>query len=171
MEALEKVGRVSKAFGREGELIVNLYDIFPVDFDMEEPLFAKIDSLAVPLFLEEFEPRGRSGALVRFADFDTDARAAELIGCDLYLRTATDEEDDDEIYMEDLVGFAVTFVGRDLQGEITDYVDSELNPLFEVTVGDREVYVPAVEEMIVALDIERREVEFSLPEGLLELYL
>ena len=171
MEALEKVGRVAKPFGREGELILNLFDNFPEIFDMEEPLFAKIDSLAVPLFFDTFEPRGRSGALVRFADFDSEVRAAELVGCDLYIRTAAEVADDDEIYMEDLVGFAVSFEGSELTGEVTDYIDSELNPLFEVTVNGRQAYVPAVEEMIVALDIERREMEFSLPEGLLELYL
>ena len=171
METLEKVGRVAKPFGREGELILNLFDTFPEDFDMEEPLFAKIDSLAVPLFFDSFEPRGRSGALVRFADFDTDARAAELVGCDLYVRTGAEEETDDAVYMEDLVGFSVTFEGNDLSGTITDYVGSELNPLFEVTVDGKQAYVPAVEEMIVALDIERCEVEFALPEGLLELYL
>lgn len=171
METLEKVGRVAKPFGREGELILNLFDTFPEDFDMEEPLFAKIDSLAVPLFFDSFEPRGRSGALVRFADFDTDARAAELVGCDLYVRTGAEEETDDAVYMEDLVGFSVTFEGNDLSGTITDYVDSELNPLFEVTVAEKQAYVPAVEELIAALDIERREVEFALPDGLLELYL
>ena len=171
METLEKVGRVAKPFGREGELILNLFDTFPEDFDMEEPLFAKIDSLAVPLFFDSFEPRGRSGALVRFADFDTDARAAELVGCDLYVRTGAEEETDDAVYMEDLVGFSVTFEGNDLSGTITDYVGSELNPLFEVTVDGKQAYVPAVEELIAALDIERREVEFALPDGLLELYL
>ena len=171
METLGKGGRVAKPFGREGELILNLFDTFPEDFDMEEPLFAKIDSLAVPLFFDSFEPRGRSGALVRFADFDTDARAAELVGCDLYVRTGAEEETDDAVYMEDLVGFSVTFEGNDLSGTITDYVDSELNPLFEVTVAGKQAYVPAVEELIAALDIERREVEFALPDGLLELYL
>ena len=35
----------------------------------------------------------------------------------------------------------------------------------------KQAYVPAVEELIAALDIERREVEFALPDGLLELYL
>ena len=44
------VARVSKSFGSEGELLVSLFDTFPDDFDLREPLFVEIDRLAVPLF-------------------------------------------------------------------------------------------------------------------------
>lgn len=175
MNDLETVGRVSKPFGLQGELIINLYDCFPADFDMEEPLFAKIDSLTVPLFFDKFEPRGKSGALVKFADFDTDLRAAELISKELYMMADIVAErncdDDDQIYFEDLVGFAARFDDSLLQGTVSAYIDSEHNPLFEITVNGKEIYVPANEEMISALDIERKEIEFTLPVGLLELYL
>ena len=40
------------------------------------------------------------------ADFDTERRAQELLGLEFRIRY--DEEDDDEFYMEDLIGFAVT---------------------------------------------------------------
>lgn len=171
MSSFGKVGRVSKAFGRRGELIVNLYDTFPEDFDKEGPLFAYIDALAVPLYLERFERRGTGSALVTFADFDSDARASELIGRELYLRTEAEEENDGEIYMEDLVGFSASFDGDSRRGTITSFVDSDANPLFEVTVEGREILIPAAEEMIASLDIDRREIEFSLPEGLLDLYM
>lgn len=173
MDSLEKVGRVSKPFGLQGELIVNLYDTFPEGFNREEPLFAKIDSLTVPLFLEKFERRGQKGALVKFADFDTDARSQELIGLELFLAVAENEDDseDDEVYFEDLVGFSVLFEGHSLKGAISAYVDHEHNPLFEVTAEGKEIYVPATEEMISAIDFNKREIEFSLPDGLLDLYI
>lgn len=174
MNPLEKAARISKPFGLQGELIVNLYDCFPADFDTEEPLFAQIDSLTVPLFLEKFEPRGRSGALVKFADFDTDTRTAEFIGKELYITTGQAEEgnnDDGLIYFEELVGFVVKFDDSPLKGEVSSFIDSENNPLFEIIAEGKQIYVPANEEMIAALDIEKKEIEFTLPEGLLELYL
>ena len=64
-----------------------------------------------------------------------------------------------------------TFDGHPLRGEITDYIDSEQNPLFAITAEGREILVPAAEEMISALDIDAREITFVLPEGLLDLYL
>ena len=45
---LLSVARVSKLFGVEGGVLLNLYTTFPDDFSTEEPLFVKIDSLAEP---------------------------------------------------------------------------------------------------------------------------
>ena len=103
------VARVSKSFGSEGELLVSLFDTFPDDFDLREPLFVEIDRLAVPLFCDRFERRGRNGALVVFADFYSERRTAELIGRELFLcggRLADGEEPpgDGLVYLEDLVG-------------------------------------------------------------------
>lgn len=166
--------KVSKPFGLPGEVVISLYDTFPEHVDMDEPFFAEIDSLAVPLYLEKFERRGRSGALVRFADFDTPERVSELLGRELYiLSTQSDEEDNDEgvIYLEDFVGFAALFAGKDMQGRIESFIEHEHNPLFSVDIDGSEVLIPATDELIADFDAEARTVTFDLPEGLLELYL
>ena len=124
------VARVGKLFGQAdtGGVSVTLYTTFPTDFNPDEDaLFVEIDSLAVPLYCDKFERRGVAGANVEFADFDTPRRAEELIGKELYMELE-EERDEDEFYMEDLIGFKVT-AGK-LRGEIVDYYDSELNPLF-----------------------------------------
>lgn len=91
----------------------------------------RIDSLDVPLWCERFERRGAAGALAEFADWDTARRASELVGRELFVE-ADEERSDDEFYMEDLIGFAADVDGR--QGEVTDYYDSEANPLLGVTI-------------------------------------
>ena len=53
-------------------------------------------------------------------------------------------------------------------GEVTDYIDSDINPLFELTIAGREVLVPAVDEMIGGIDFEREQIKFILPEGLID---
>ena len=57
------VGKITKLYGTEGEVVANLYDRFPADYDSEEPLFVSIDSLTVPLFISSFTRRGR-GAII-----------------------------------------------------------------------------------------------------------
>jgi len=161
------VARISKRFGSEGEVLVNLYPDFPDDFDpAADPLFTLVDRLTVPLYCDRFERRGRSSALVRFADLDTERRVEEFLGCELCIEEA-DEEESDEFYMEDLIGFAVEANG--CRGEVTDYYDSEANPLFELELEGRRVLVPAVEEFFAHIDFEGRELKLVLPDGLLEL--
>lgn len=124
-ENAEAVARVSKTFGQNGELTLNLYDSFPQDFNPSEPLFVVIDKLAVPLFCDRFQRRGRSGAVVTFGDIDTERRAAELIGLELYLNgpAAPDEENDEDdglIYLEDLVGYTVRLTGENPDTTVSD---------------------------------------------------
>ena len=164
----QTVARVGKLFGEanKGGLSITLYNTFPEDFDFEtEPLMVEIDSLDVPLWCESFERRGVSGANVQFADFDTTRRAEELIGKELFIDI--EEEESDEFYMEDLIGFKVR-AGK-LKGEIVDYYDSEHNPLFGVDFGQGERLIPAAEEFIAGIDFEGQTIKMILPEGLLEL--
>ena len=130
------VGRIGRLFGTDGGVMVTLYTAFPDDFSNEEPLFVVIDELAVPLFCASFERRGQAGAVIHFDDIDTERRAEEfLIGREIFIEEV-EEERDDEFYMEDLIGFKVS-VGK-LRGELTDYYDSEANPLFEVVIDGKE---------------------------------
>ncbi len=173
------VAKVGKSFGTHGELTINLYDTFPSDFTIEEPLFVYIDNLAVPLFFDHFERRGKSGGVVVFADFDTTHRAAELIGKELFmgleeelLGLEVEEEEfdeDDELYLEDFVGFTATFEGSDASGEITDFEDSDWNPLFIIEIEGKEIMVPAVDDFIVEYSPTNKTIHFDLPDGLLDL--
>lgn len=153
-------------FGTDGGVMITLYTTFPDDFQMKEPLFVRVDELAVPIFCSSFERRGQAGAVVHFDDIDTERRAEEfLVGREIFI--VEEDEDDDEFYMEDLIGFTA-IVGK-RRGEVTDYYDSEANPLFEIKIGDKEHLIPAQEEFIAHIDFDKRAIKFILPEGLLEL--
>ncbi|MFI3293042.1 MAG: ribosome maturation factor RimM [Rikenellaceae bacterium] len=164
------VARINRLFGVDGEVIINLYDTFPDSFSLDTPLFAKVDSLNVPLYCEKFERRGRANAQVAFADIDTERRIGEFMGMELFCTESEEESeyaDSDEFFMEDLIGFKVTADG--IEGELIDFYDNKNNPLFAMKLGDREILVPAAEEFIMAINFEGRHITFSLPEGLLDL--
>lgn len=161
------VGRIGRIFGNNGGVMVTLYANFPDDFSTQEPLFVVIDKLAVPIFCSSFERRGQSGAIISFDDIDSVRRAEEfLVGREIFIADE-DSVDDDEFYMEDLIGFDVLVDGR--KGTLTDYYDSEANPLFEISLDGKEHLIPAAEEFIAHIDFDKRSIKFILPDGLLEL--
>jgi 16S rRNA processing protein RimM len=186
MDGAVAAGKAGGLFGKDGGLTLVLYDTFPRDVDMEEPLLVEIDGHVVPLFLESFARRGVRGATVVFADIDTPRRAEELVGREFFLRGAGegrgrtgavgvaglrgddgDGSADDELYFEDLVGWRVETGGR--EGRVTAFFESELNPLLEIELdGEREL-IPAQPDFVTDLDEARRTITLALPEGLLGL--
>ncbi len=153
--------------------MLTLYPDFPEEFDAtQEALLIEIDGLKVPLYCTHFERRGRTGALVQFNDLDTERRIEELLGRELFLEEE-DQKDEDEFYLEDLIGFTVEVMEVSskvaLTGTLTDYYDSDANPLFELELEGRSILVPAAEEFISGIDFEGRNIKFLLPEGLLNL--
>ncbi|MBR5886478.1 MAG: 16S rRNA processing protein RimM [Alistipes sp.] len=158
------VGRITKLFGAEGEVNVNLYADFPDNFSEEQPLFTIVDSLVVPLFCESFSRRGKGSATVRFADIDTVKRAELIMGNEIFVE---EMESDDEFTFDDLIGFTVKISRR--KGTITDFYDNEINPLFEIELSGKQYLIPAVEEFIAAIDFDERIIKFVLPDGLLDL--
>ena len=161
------VGRIGRLFGTDGGVMITLYTNFPDNLQPTEPLFVIIDKLAVPIFCNSFERRGQAGAIILFDDIDSVRRAEEfLVGREIFIEEEA-EENDDEFYMEDLIGFSVMVDGR--KGTLTDYYDSEANPLFEITLDEKEHLIPAAEEFIAHIDFEKRTIKFVLPDGLLEL--
>ena len=172
---MNPAGRINKLFGTDGGVMLSLYAAFPDDFDPASmPLLVTIDGLDVPLWCDRFERRGQTGAVAAFADLDTDRRASELRGLEFRVGTV-DEADDEEFYMEDLIGFAVEAAESGAEeraphrGTLTDYYDSDANPLFELEIEGRSILVPAVEEVIAHIDFEGRRIRFVVPAGLLTL--
>ncbi len=178
---MESVARINRLFGTDGEVMITIYPTLPDDFESTgEPLFAKIDGLNVPLYLEKFERRGRAGAVVSFSDIDTDRRVTELLNTELYLPDTEDDMSelsaDDEFTLEDLVGFTVEATtaaaegdeSEIYEGEITSFYDGK-NPLFGVTFGESEVLIPAAEEFIGGINFDEGHIVFILPEGLIDL--
>ena len=160
------VGRITKLFGAKGEVVINLYDTLPDNFNWEEqPFFTKVEELVVPLYCDSFARRGQRSAVVAFADIDTEKRAEMLLDHELML-DVEQQSDDDEFYFDDLIGFTVR-VGR-AKGEIVDFYDSEFNPLFEIELKGKRHLIPAVEEFIAAIDFDARTIKFVLPDGLIE---
>lgn len=167
------VGRVARLFGQNGELEVTLFDTFPEDFNInEEAVFVRMDEIPTPLFFCKFARRGTKKANVAFDDFDTDYRANMLIGKTLFMyigEEVSSDKDDDELFMEDVVGFELRSVDSDHRGVITDFMDDEFNPLFSVMIDGKECMIPANDDLIEEISVGGRFVLMNVPEGLFDL--
>lgn len=164
-EEVYKIGRLGKSHGIKGEISFQFDDdVFDrVDADY---LVLEIDGILVPFFMEEYRFRSNSLALVKFCDIDTQERASELTGCDVYFPRDLADEDDTPT-LASLVGFDLIEASNNKKvGTIASIDDSTANILFELEDGR---LIPATDDLITDINTKDRTIKMEIPEGLLEL--
>ena len=165
-EDVYKIGRLGKTHGVRGEISF-LFDDDVFDRTDADYLILRVDGILVPFFIEEYRFKSDANAIVKFDGIDTQERARELTGCDVYFPRSLAEGDDGDISWSILVGFDILEAqsGKAV-GRIAAIDDTTMNILFELEDGR---LVPASEDLITAIDQEARTITMHIPEGLLEL--
>ena len=165
-EDVYKIGRLGKTHGVRGEISF-LFDDDVFDRTDADYLILRVDGILVPFFIEEYRFKSDANAIVKFDGIDTQERARELTGCDVYFPRSLAEGDDGDISWSILVGFDILEAqsGKAV-GRIAAIDDATMNILFELEDGR---LVPASEDLITAIDQEARTITMHIPEGLLEL--
>lgn len=163
-EDIYKIGKLGKAHGIKGEVSMQVDDdIF--DRTDAEYLILELDGIMVPFFMEEYRFKSDDTALIKFEGIDTQERARELTGADVYFPTLTDSSQDEEISYAMLVGFTVinSDSGKAI-GKIAFIDEQTINTMFELTDG---TLLPASEKLIEGVDIENKNITLNIPDGLL----
>jgi len=165
-EDVYKIGRLGKAHGVKGEVSFQFDDdIF--DTSDADYLILEIDGILVPFFMEEYRFRNDSLALVKFCHIDTQQRASELTGCDVYFPRSIAEQQAEGLSLSSLVGFdLIEANGKEKVGTIAAIDDSTQNILFVLEDG---TLIPASDDLITDIDTQQRQIVMNIPEGLLTL--
>ena len=176
-----QIAQVLKSNGTDGELVMSFREIAPEDINLQEPVFIIFDGLPVPFFIESFQKRGNTKALVRLTDISSQEDVEEIAGKAVYI----EDESLGELSLEEdgyaaLVGWMVLTPQMPDQneddeeepvlyevGEISDFMDIPNNPCIEVETENGAVIIPLHEDFILGLDPENQEIVMQIPEGLL----
>lgn len=165
-EDLYKIGKIGKPHGVKGEVSFHFSDdVF--DRTEAEYLMLCIDGLMVPFFMEEYRFRSDETTLVKFCDIDTQERASELTGCEVFFPRDVADDDDDNLSWAEIIGYSLIDSATSKNvGKIASVDDSTINILFELEDG---TLIPASIELITNVDKKHKEIEIELPDGILDL--
>ena len=175
---MQQIAQVLKSNGTDGELVMSFREIAPEDINLKEPVFIVFDGLPVPFYIESFNKRGNTKALVHLTGICSMEDVEEIAGKAVYI------EDDQlpEMSIEEdgfaaLVGWTLLTPAGDLEeddepalievGEITDFLDIPKNPCIEVETENGAIMIPLHEDLILSLDPEYQEIIMLIPTGLI----
>ena len=162
-----KIGVIGKAHGVKGELSIQIDDDIFDRVDAEY-LVLKLDGIFVPFFMEEYRFKSDSVVLVKFEGVDSQERARELTGVEVYFpRELAEQDENAELSYSALVGYTLIDDNSGKPVGTIAYVDEQtINIMFELEDGR---LIPASEELIVDVDQKNRTITLDIPEGILDL--
>jgi 16S rRNA processing protein RimM len=165
-EEVFKIGRIGKTHGVRGEVMFQ-FDDDVFDRTDADYLILDLDGIFVPFFMEEYRFRSDSTAILKFEGIDTQERARELTGTEVFFPLSLVPDDEDEITLSFLVGFDLIEAKTKQQiGRIASIDDQTANILFCLEDG---TLIPANDDLITHIDKDCRQITIDLPEGLLDL--
>lgn len=166
-EEVYKIGKLGKAHGVKGEIQLQ-FDDDVFDRVEAEYLILRLDGIMVPFFMEEYRFKSDEVALVKFEGIDTQERARQLTGTEVFFpRELADGDESDELSYAQLVGFTLVNDADSKEVGTIAFIDEQtMNIMFEMEDG---TLIPASEELITYIDTENKKITVDIPQGILDL--
>lgn len=166
------VAEVVKPHGIRGEICMQSFADSPSLFDLVPELTLQKGRTTLTRKIESWrEHQGR--LLVRLAGVNDRDAAEALRGYEVSVDArALPEPDDDEIYLHEIIGYAVNLSDGSPLGTLEGVLETPGHDAWVIRAENgREVMLPAVPEFVLEIDVETQTVLVDPPEGLLDLYL
>ncbi|MFB6258903.1 MAG: ribosome maturation factor RimM [Flavobacteriales bacterium] len=165
----ELVGVLSRAQGKDGQLLLKVKKDFPEGKAPEEGLVfipAEREDEGIPFYLTQCERISKKHYVVRLDLIDDPSRAERMIGLGVWLpRSDHPDQEQTQSLLERVDGFRVIDQGE--LGYIEGGIERSEQPLAHV--GPEKIPIPLTEDLIREIDEAEKILYTKLPEGLTRL--
>lgn len=169
---LVTVGRVLKPHGLRGELCIELHADSPFLFEGLSRIYLELPGKkARPCILEGWRPH-QDRVLILVDRCQGRDQAESWRGALVLVRDRDlPSLDEDDFRPEDLLGLSVVRLDGTQIGVLEDIQDVAGQEIWFVRdAADNEILLPAVEEIVVEIDLDQGLIRVDPPAGLIELY-
>ena len=112
------------------------------------------------------KPHGRS-VLLSLKGINDRESAEALIGSELFIEKAIlPELEEGSFYWSDIIGIAAYSLEGTHLGCVTSIIPTGSNDVYVVGEGKNEILVPALETVVLEIDLKKKRMTVNLPEGL-----
>ncbi|MBQ6167761.1 MAG: 16S rRNA processing protein RimM [Muribaculaceae bacterium] len=173
-EELINIGHYNKPHGINGEISATV----EVDFDVLQDLtclVSDIDGIFVPFFVTAMRSKTAETVLLTIDGMTSEQDVQRLVNHDIYalkreFRQESEDAEADGYPLDFFIGFDLDDDQGNRVGQIVDVNEQTENAFFIVQRTDgAELLIPAVDDLIVEFDLDKKVMVMSLPDGLLDL--
>ncbi len=164
------IGKVAKTVGYKGAVLIETYDEYEKTWASLTKCLIKVQDIWAPFFIKSIS--AHAGLLeVLFEDLADDKAARVIIHQEIFvaLDTISLDEDDPSIIDSEWVGFTISDSELGVLGMIVQVKELPGQDLALVEYNGKMVSIPLAEELMLHIDLDKKEVVLNLPLGLLDL--
>jgi 16S rRNA processing protein RimM len=161
------VGKVRRPHGVTGDVLVEIYTDFPERLQPKASVYAGEDHLPLTISRQRFH---NEGALLAFDGFSTPEQVGRFRNQILYIKsTEVEELPEGEYYFHELLGLSVLDETGEFLGNVTEIMETGANDVYVITNdAGRELLLPAINEVILDVDLVSKVMKVHLLPGLLD---
>jgi len=167
-EELFYIGHLSKTTGAKGELILVREDIDEDLLFEQDALFVGIQPDYVPFMIVQLESISDNSYRVAFEDINDPGMAEKLSGKPVYV-PAKEIPPESRQSFNKVEGYQVVDMNHGPVGYVTGIEENPGQDLLVMKHENQTVFIPAVAEIITAIDDSKRIIYTELPDGLLDI--
>lgn len=166
-----KAGKVIKAQGIHGSVLVWLSDGMDVTDEWPEWCFVMIDHALVPFRLDQEHCflRDNKHMVLRMQAMSSPEDCQVLLNRDLYLPEEVLGNSGSVSDLPDFSGYSFLLEGLEGEGAFAGYLRIPSNDLLLLDWQGRELMIPFRPEFLISVDERAKQVRLRLPEGLTDL--
>jgi 16S rRNA processing protein RimM len=134
-----------------------------------ESVFIEIEGRPVPFFIVESDFQGNDLLSMKLADYDTADKLNEFKSCRVFLTSGDTLQQHNDDY-EELSGFSVFDENENKIGTVNGIIQNPRQWLLSIlSIKEKEILLPAHEDLILRIDSAKKIITVKIPEGLLEI--
>ncbi|WCC45969.1 ribosome maturation factor RimM [Tenacibaculum finnmarkense] len=165
------LGKIVKKHSFKGEVVIKLDTDEPDLYENLESVFVDLGNNPVPFFIEKSTLSRSTMFRVKFEDVDTEADADAIMRAGIYLPlNLLPKLSGNKFYYHEVIGFTIVDKNFGEVGTLAYINDKAAQPLFEIENGDREIFIPMIDDFIKKVDRVNKVIEVETPKGLIDIY-
>lgn len=165
-----QLGYIVKTHGLKGHVIAQLDCDDPYNYEKMESVLLEQSGVLIPFFITSIQIQGNK-AHMSIDGIDSPAKAQEITGSAIYLPlTQLPPLGKDGYYYHDLIGYSL-YDKQNLIGTITAIYQPSYQYIAAVSISEKEILIPLVDEFIVHVDKDQKSIQTDLPAGLVDVFL
>jgi 16S rRNA processing protein RimM len=160
-------GKIRRPHGVRGEVFVELYTDFPERLSLKKAVYLGEKHEQVTISSQRSH---KDGLLMGFKGYDTPEAVGRFRNQILYVASADSPQlPEGEYYFHELLDLTVLDENGLLLGNLTEIIETGANDVYVVaTPSGTEILLPAIPDVILAVDLGERKMIVHLLPGLVE---